>query len=473
MLFNSFAFVFLVIATLLVFYSKRFIKYQIYILITASFIFYAYSQPYLFLLLFFSASLNAFISYQVFWLEDIKKQKRYAIFGVMLNLFVLILFKYSPLFGEVMKVFVQRDFIENLLLLPLPIGISFYTFQGISIVVDLYKKQNLCQIPKNFFQHYLHTMFFIAFFPALIAGPIIKAHQFYPQITPKFLKNVDWYGCIKILILGYFLKMVIADNLKTQTFWMAYPYFEIYNSFSLAVFLFGYSMQIFADFAGYSLIAIGVAKLFGFDLPKNFNFPYIAKSFSEFWTRWHISLSTWLKEYLYIPLGGNKKGKLRTYFNLMVVMVLGGLWHGASMVYLFWGFYHGILLVVERIFRYIYIYIYIFKENFLINILRIFFVFCAVSFSWLFFVLKDMGEIVAYAKILFSLEGIFSNGMFAKTQIVMIFLYSLPVVVYHFNYLLSLKISKNLLDFPLFYAILLFLIFTNSGSAHAFVYFQF
>lgn len=139
------------------------------------------------------------------------------------------------------------------------------------------------------------------------------------------------------MILGYFLKTVIADNLKEQTFWMAYPYFEIYNPLSLIILLFGYSLQIFSDFAGYSLIAIGIAKLFGFDLPKNFNFPYVSESFSEFWKRWYISLSLWLKEYLYIPLGENRKGKIRTYLNLMIVMILGGFWHGASFVYLLWG----------------------------------------------------------------------------------------------------------------------------------------
>lgn len=343
MLFNSFPFIFLVLITLFFYYNKRFIRYQIYILIISSFIFYAYGQPFLLLLLIISASINAVTSYLVYYEGKANLKKIYAIVGVVFNIFILSAFKYSPFFGIMINNFFSFESIgEFLIAIPLPIGISFYAFQGISLVVDLYKNKEKnsdsnFKISKNFVEHYIKTIFFISFFPQLVAGPVLKANHFYPQIVTKFFKEINFESTIKILILGYFLKMVIADNLKDQTFWMTYPYFEAYSSITLITLLFGYSIQIFADFAGYSLIAIGIAKLFGYELPQNFNFPYISKSFSEFWTRWHISLSSWLKEYLYIPLGGNKRGTIMTYTNVAIVMLLGGFWHGAAWSYMVWG----------------------------------------------------------------------------------------------------------------------------------------
>lgn len=259
--------------------------------------------------------------------------------------------------------------------------------------------------------------------------------------------------------------MVIADNLKDQTFWMTYPYFEVYNSLSLIGLLFGYSLQIFSDFAGYSLIAIGIAKLFGYDLPKNFNFPYISKSFSEFWNRWHISLSTWLKEYLYIPLGGNRKGKIRTYFNLMIVMALGGFWHGAAISYMVWGMYHGFFLAIERYFsQYVKL-----PKNVFIDFMTIFLVFSIVTLGWLLFKLTQFNEVLIYLYQIF-LEP---RGITAKYPLMMIFFYSIPIIIYYINYLIYKKSSINYLDSPYIYSILLFFIFTSSGSSGAFIYFQF
>ena len=178
----------------------------------------------------------------------------------------------------------------------------------------------------------------------------------------------------------FFKKWLVADNLKDITYWISYPFFQNLSSLTLITLLTGYSAQIFADFAGYSLIAIGVAELFGYHLPQNFNFPYISKSFSEFWTRWHISLSSWLKEYLYFSLGGNRKGKGRTYLNLLIVMFLGGLWHGAAWSFAVWGLWHGTALVIERKFFNI-------KESssFLVSSVRVFFCvffcdFCLAAF---------------------------------------------------------------------------------------------
>lgn len=473
MLFNSFPFIFLVLFTLTLYYSTKIIKYQILILIVSSFIFYAYGQPYLLLLLFISASINAIVSYIVYFENKKTRKKLYAIFGVVSNLTVLSFFKYSPMFGNLVKDFNSIEGIgEFLVTIPLPIGISFYTFQGISLVVDLYRSNHksacpLFKVDKSFKKHYFDTIFFISFFPQLVAGPIVKAYQFYPQIKTKHFKDIDFDKVFKVLIIGYFFKMVIADNLKDQTFWMTYPYFESLSSLTLVTMLLGYSIQIFADFAGYSLIAIGIAKLYGYDLPQNFNYPYISRSFSEFWTRWHISLSTWLKEYLYIPLGGNRVSKIRMYLNLSTVMLLGGLWHGAALSYLVWGGYHGVLLVIER---YVSQYIKI-PSNIYMILLKTLVVFSMVSLGWLLFKFP----VFEHAKIYFLSIVSFTCTLNNKDLylIAMIFFYSLPIIIYYVNYIYKLKYSINYLENNIIYAVLLFFIFTNSGSSNAFIYFQF
>ncbi|HPM11074.1 MAG TPA: MBOAT family O-acyltransferase, partial [Paludibacter sp.] len=194
--------------------------------------------------------------------------------------------------------------------IPLPIGISFFIFKGISLTIDSFRNNNGKQLPvqMGFIEHSVNSLMYISFFPQLLAGPIQQATEFFVQINTKHVKDIDWEYVIKILILGYFLKMVVADNLKDQTFWIAYPYFQGHSPITLIVMLFGYSMQMFADFAGYSLLAIGISSLFGYRVKDNFYFPYISKSFSEFWRRWHISLSTFFRDYVYIPLGGSRKG---------------------------------------------------------------------------------------------------------------------------------------------------------------------
>jgi alginate O-acetyltransferase complex protein AlgI len=261
--------------------------------------------------------------------------------------------------------------------------------------------------------------------------------------------------------------MVIADNLKDQTFWIAYPYFERLSSFTLITMLLGYSAQIFADFAGYSLIALGLAALFGYQLPKNFNFPYIATSFSDFWKRWHMSLSSFLREYLYIPLGGNRKGEVRTYLNLMLTMVIGGLWHGAAWSYAVWGAFHGLALVTERFFgNYIKV-----RNTLWTRWCRRLGVFIFVSLAWLLFKLPDFSHVVFYVRALCHNWSVPHN-----LQIISyIFIYSIPVALYHLFYLKKPAWQPVLFNryAYVFYGIMLFLLITNAGSPGTFIYFQF
>lgn len=470
MLFTSIPFLILFLITFILYYLPKISKHQVSILVIASLIFYAYDQPWFTILLLFSAGLNIAASYYVVY-GDPKKRKLIATTGVILNVIGLAFFKYSPLISATL--FNPDSSVGHfLLMIPLPIGISFFTFEGISLLIDVWRDKDANEkaktfIPASLSQHAQQTLFFISFFPHLIAGPILKAHDFYPQIKDKRFKEINWESAFKSLTVGYFLKMVVADNLKNFTFWISYPFFEAYSSIDLCTMLFGYSIQIFADFAGYSLIAIGLAKLFGYDFQTNFYFPYISTSFKEFWKRWHISLSSFLMQYLYFPLGGNRKGKLRTYLNLLLTMILGGLWHGVGWSYAIWGATHGGMLAIERL---VGDNVKIKLPRFLL-IIKGLFTFTMVTLAWLLFKLPDFSHVIKYFQSM-------SNNIFIQSNVKLnmyILLYSTPVIVYHLLYLSketqfwgAVKKKEYII-----YGVLLFFILTNAGTSGSFIYFQF
>ena len=469
MLFNSISFVLLVLFSLIIYYLPILKNRQVLVLIVASLFFYAYNNLTLLLLLFCSIFLNIITSYLVLYNKKINA-KCIAVVGVLINIGILAFFKYSPLFA--VTFFNTNNGIGSFLIqIPLPIGISFFTFEGISLLIDVFKQKNIDAkkiVPKSFFEHCKNIFLFISFFPHLIAGPILQANEFIPQITPKYVKNIHWQKSIKKLILGYFLKMVIADNLKDYTIGIVFPEFQFYSSNTLLAMLLGYSCQIFADFAGYSLIAIGIAELYGYSLLENFNFPYISSSFKEFWKRWHISLSAFLMRYLYFSLGGNKKGKIKTYINLMITMLIGGIWHGAAWSYAVWGGFHGLALGLERLTNDIFkIEI---KHKLWIFFKRIF-IFICISFAWLLFKLPNFNEAVLYISSITK-----NNHLASKMHIIAnIILYSFPIFLFHLIYLLKQTNWKFIIakyEFIL-YGLLLFLILTNSGTSGTFIYFQF
>lgn len=469
MLFNSLPYLILLSINFTLYYLPFFRNFQILLIIIASFIFYGYSQPWLLTLFMLNVLVCAYTSYRVSITDDHAAKKTWATLGVVLTLSILAFFKYNRLLFDTFQLDSKNGIGAFLITIPLPIGISFYTFQGVSLVVDVYREKDQKFKPlviENFWSHLYRTTFFKSFFPQLIAGPIVKAHDFFYQIGHKSLKNVAWRSALEHLIIGYFLKCVVADNLKDHTFWIAYPYFQAISSVNLLAMLFGYSMQIFADFAGYSYIAVGSAKLFGYEFFENFNWPYISTSFSEFWRRWHISLSSFLKEYLYIPMGGNRRGSFRTYQNLFVTMFLGGLWHGAAWSYAVWGSVHGLALAIERLSSERLNKLTAFLGNGLQTFLAWFTVFSVVSIAWLFFKLTHFKNVLEY------FSCIFSNGDVAiqKQQLLLIAIYSFPVMFFHW----LAKRSKNLGNWSLIlYALMLFFIIVNRGGAGEFIYFQF
>lgn len=473
MLFNSWPFVGLVILSAIVYYLPILRSRQLYVLLASSFVFYAYDNLGLLSLLIISGLVNAFASYGAL---NLRNPRLYATLGVIVNLCILSLFKYGNLISTTF-LDINSGIGQFLCTLPLPLGISFYTFSGISLVIDTYRGKcdnSTIQVKATLFNHIKDTLLYICFFPKLLAGPISKSNEFFAEISPKSIRDVDGGGIFKSLVVGYFLKMVIADNLKDFTYWMVYPQFETKGTGDLLLMVFGYSFQMFADFAGYSLIAIGIAAIFGYRLPTNFNFPYISSTFRDFWKRWHITLSQFLMQYLYFSLGGNRRGKFRTYFNLLITMMLGGLWHGAAWSYLVWGTYHGLCLVVERIIcgkRDDCIMIKASKR--LSHCFSVLFVFTMVSFGWLLFKLPNFSDAVLYIKCIFCNN----NSSFMEFgNLFYIGIYSIPVIIYHamYSYKDSRMVQKYVMPFNyVLYGIMLFLIVTNSGSANSFVYFQF
>ncbi len=326
MLFNSWTFVFFLLLVFAGYYFgpswlSRTAAGQAGWLTLASFIFYGWHTPWLVILLAISTFVNAEAARRLLDPAATPSARKWVLaLALIFNLGALAFFKYASLRARLLlPAALWEKWGPFLGHVPLPIGISFYTFQGISLVMDLFRAGSAgvpgATFPRGprevaWFQE--RTWFFKSFFPQLISGPIVKAHEFYYQIGLKKLADIDWHGAVKNLVAGFFLKMVVADNLKEVTVALSYPKFVGLSKLGLMVLLYAFSFQIFADFCGYSLIAIGLAKLFGYQLPINFRNPYISRSITEFWRRWHISLSTWLRSYLYIPLGGNRRGAVRT-----------------------------------------------------------------------------------------------------------------------------------------------------------------
>jgi D-alanyl-lipoteichoic acid acyltransferase DltB (MBOAT superfamily) len=314
-------------------------------LLVASYVFYgAWNWRFLFLVL-VSTMLDYACGLRIHATEDQRRKKLFLVVSVTGNLTILGFFKYYNFFSSSLLALLSHfglSFKPHLFDVILPLGISFYTFQTMSYTIDIYRGK--MEPTKKFFDFAL----FVAFFPQLVAGPIERAKRLLPQIlAPRKLTVESFYEGCYLIFWGLFQKVFVADNLAK----LVDPVFGApppYDGAKVLIALYAFSFQIFCDFAGYSNIARGLGKCLGFEIMINFNLPYCATNPREFWRRWHISLSTWLRDYLYVSLGGNRKGRFRTYRNLTITMLLGGLWHGAAWTFVAWGMYHGVLLAVHR-----------------------------------------------------------------------------------------------------------------------------
>ena len=340
MLFSSmlFLWIFLPICILGNYLLKR--EYRNYFLLIMSLIFYAWGEPKYILLMLFSIILNWGFGLLIEYFSKFKKIE--LALCTILNLMLLGYFKYFNFFVDNINAVLGRDVlsIKNIVL---PIGISFFTFQSLSYVIDLYRGN--CKVQKNIF----NLALYVSFFPQLIAGPIVRYSDIDEQIHKRSLNVEQFANGLRRFIYGLGKKVIISNCLaEVADNIFAFQTSEL-TFITAWIGALAYTFQIYYDFSGYSDMAIGLGQIFGFHFLENFNYPYLSRSIQEFWQRWHISLGTWFREYLYIPLGGNRKGNVRTYVNLLIVFFATGLWHGASWTFIIWGLYHGFFQIIERL----------------------------------------------------------------------------------------------------------------------------
>ena len=407
MTFNSLIFL-AFISTFFLFYFFLNSRIKIIYILISSYIFYSFWDWRFLGLILLSTIIDYFVGYRLGDERNLFYRKLFLLFSVLSNLIILGIFKYLGFFIDSFELLLTNIGLNPdwpTLNIILPVGISFYTFQSMSYTIDIYRKK--LRPEKNL----LNFAAYISMFPQLVAGPIVRAVHLLPQLkSPKDLNNYRLLKGIEFIVWGYLLKVVLADNLGLLI--DINGYFQKPQDFgatdlTLATFMF--SFQIYGDFAGYSLIAIGLAKILGFDLAQNFNRPYFSSTFSEFWKRWHISLSSWLRDYLYISLGGNRRGALRTSLNLIITMLLGGLWHGAALTFLFWGLLHGIYLIIFKYLQNILHYNNNKYIKFFQKILLILIVFILTSIAWIFFRCNSVEDSFYIIKTIFTFDISKSN----------------------------------------------------------------
>lgn len=441
--------------------------WQKLILLFASYYFYAYWDWRFLSLILISTGIDYFVGLSLQKAEQPKARKFLLLISVLANLGLLCVFKYFNFFiSSFTPILTPFGFQTGSLNIILPIGISFYTFQTMSYTIDVYRKR----IPVC--TELLDFSLFVAFFPQLVAGPIVRASQFLPQL--KYAKKItvlNIYVGLRIFIIGLFKKVFIADNLAC----LVDPVFEtpsVFSGWTLWFAIIAYAVQIYADFSGYSEMAIGSARILGYVFPRNFNMPYISKNFSEFWTRWHISLSTWLRDYLYIPIGGNRKGFYRTFVNLMITMLLGGLWHGAAWTFIFWGGLHGAALSVQRILAKIKMPKFNRLAQFLTGLCGWAVTFLTVLIAWVFFRAQTFEKSMICLKRMF----LFSDGVswFYPLAVGIIAGMAVVHIVFALNHEKRLKLPIDGIISPIILFTMLFiLIVFHPNNFNPFIYFRF
>jgi len=435
------------------------------VLLAASYYFYAY-WDYRFVFLMFVMSLANYYFGKKIEENSPHRQKHWLACGIVFNLIILGFFKYYNFFIEsANSVLTQMDIKLPFLEIILPVGISFITFEVMSYIIDIYRGTN--KSANTFWDLAL----LVAFFPHLIAGPILKPAHFLPQLANNILiKRTNLEQGVQLFLIGLVKKNLIADRLAL----FVDPVFQnphAFNTPTIWLAVVAYAIQIYCDFSGYTDMAIGCAKCLGFNIPQNFNMPYISRSITEFWRRWHISLSTWLRDYLYISLGGNRKGRVRQYCNLTIVMLLGGLWHGASWNFVVWGGLHGTALAVHKI------YSEYFNTAQADSKIYSFFswlaTFVFVCIAWVFFRSKDFAVSWYMVQKMFYLAPSQGTAWYASSLLIVI-----PfLILAHYvrnkmdkNYYFPLTSFKGLV--ALFFT-LLGLLFLAPLNSSPFIYFQF
>jgi len=469
MLFNSFDYLLflpIVFITYWLLHKKH--AWQNILLLVASYVFYAWWDWRFLSLIIYSSLVDYLIGKKIHKENLPQSKKRLLLLSLFSNLGLLAVFKYYNFFASSfsqLMLSVGWEVDSLTLNIILPVGISFYTFQTLSYTIDIYSGNIK---PTN---NLVSFFTYVSFFPQLVAGPIERAKNLIPQIESKRTFSIDYFkeGLLQIFI-GLFRKIVIADNLGIYVD-SIYSDVTIHNSTSLLLATIFYAFQIYFDFAGYSDIAIGSAKLFGFQFGKNFNAPYFSRSLTEFWRKWHISLSSWLRDYLYISLGGNRNGKIKMYRNLMITMLLGGLWHGSSWNFVIWGGIHGVFLAMEK-----FVFSKLNMKNF--NFLGILYTFVVVLISWVFFRALSFSDSIfimkKFVKFDFMAPFIGNINILAITFLMLLLGIGFDLLIKYFNVSLEKLGSKvSILTLSIFISVLILLTSLFYSTSENFIYFQF
>jgi D-alanyl-lipoteichoic acid acyltransferase DltB (MBOAT superfamily) len=477
MLFNSIEFVVFILIFIPLYFSTKG-KVRLSLSLGSSYLFYGW-WDYRFLgLIILLTLLNFYCGLNISSKTNSKRNYTYLSASIISSLVILGFFKYFNFFTEnfiaILNVFGYEG-VGSALNIILPVGVSFYAFQTMSYTLDVYHKLEPEKSLLNFAT-------FVAFFPQLVAGPIVRASCFIPQLKTDRVFNVDdVVSGIQLIIWGFFLKVVIADSLSMVVdVRFASP--EAHNALSILIGVVFYAFQIYGDFAGYSLIAIGIARLLGYKFPVNFNRPYFAHNFSDFWQRWHISLSSWLRDYLYIPLGGNRSGQLKMYRNLMITMLLGGLWHGASWNFIIWGGIHGTALILQRVWSDT---IGIKKQSSSSNmlavnslkLLNIFFTFSIVCSAWVFFRSSSFEDSILIFQKIFQFDDYSFQGVTQKFHVMKgILLIGVLILIESMSFRVNFKNFKDqYASFSMLWSagVLVFISLFGTFGNNSFIYFQF
>lgn len=475
MVFSSMIFLWVFLPITLVIYNLVGSRLKNVVLLIASLIFYGWGEPTYIWLMIISITINYVFGILIHIFHSKTMMKLMLTVCVVINLLILGYFKYFNFFTDNLNTIMGYQAISprNIIL---PIGISFYTFQALSYVVDFYRSKingGSLKVQKNIFDLALY----ISLFPQLIAGPIVRYEDVEAQIEKRRVTAVGFAYGIRRFVYGLSKKIMISNTLAS----VADEIFKLNISDTsttmawLAVIC--YSLQIYFDFSGYSDMAVGLGHMFGFKFMENFNYPYIARSIQEFWRRWHISLSTWFKEYVYIPLGGNRKGNFRTYVNLLIVFFATGMWHGASWNFIVWGLFHGFFLVIER-----WQVAKVLNKN-PIKLLNHLYTLLVVMIGWVFFRAETLWQAFAYIKIMFipteaNLEynaSLFMNNKVILALVLGVLLSGLvQQLIKPLKYYLYEEKNIYALDIVLLMPLLaLCILIVASGTYNPFIYFRF
>lgn len=475
MLFCSGSFALFLAVLLCVYWALPWQRCRVWLLVGASFYFYATWNKWLAIILCVSTFVDYLLARAIERTQAPRLRKSLVCISLFSNLGLLCYFKYANFFlislDEALIAAGSRQWFNTLQII-LPIGISFYTFEAINYTVDVYRRK----VPAE--RNLGHFLLFILFFPHLVAGPIVRARDFLPQIKRR--KRFSWprmHLGAQFFFLGLIKKLAIADRMAMY----ADPVFsdpQSYGSATVGLAAIAYALQIYCDFSGYTDMAIGTAHMLGYKLSQNFNIPYVSLNVSEFWHRWHISLSSWLRDYLFIPLGGSRGGTWSTYRNLLLTMTLGGLWHGASWTFVIWGVLHGVLLIVHKMFQG-FCAVRPRLERLLHSapgtLLRLLLTFVSVCVGWVFFRAATFSIAMAFLQRLASFQRVSIADPAPRTPILTaIAVVILCHIVRHFNLWpkWQVRIPASMLGFSYAAAVTLALMLAPSGNK-PFIYFQF